>query len=397
MICFLDLGTSKISGVLMRRKETNSEIMAFSSYETSGIKRGSIVNIPQTTESIAKVLNHLEKQTGHKIKEIFVGLSGENISSTNSIGQAVISDKEVSTSDIQEALNLSSTMKVPSDKMLLDVVPNEYFIDGSGDIANPIGLKGVKLEVKTHVIYCSKKSIQNFQECLDNLGNLSARRYYFNQLGVAQCVLTEEEKKHGVCLIDIGAGTTDLSVYRNGSIVFSKILPYSGDYVTESIALSLQIPSRDAEEMKVRYGTAFADESDQELLYIKNDNEQKKISRKSLASIIEKSLSRILQNTLSTIKENGFEQQIPGGYVITGGTSNIEDMEKLAKKITGSNSRVGEPIDSKQESMANILKPEFSAVLGLTKFYALEQDKEFTFNQSKGIIARVLEWIRTEL
>ena len=397
MICFLDLGTSKVSGLLIDDLST-STIHAFSSVETSGVKKGSIINTFATASSISQCLRDIEQQSGFKIKEILVSISGEEVSSTNSVGQAAISEKEVTARDIENALNMSSTLKIPNDKTLLYVVPNSFFIDGQGNIDDPLGMNGIKLEARSHLIHCSKNTKDNIKKCLKvSSSGIGIRKYFYSQLGVAHSVLTDYQKKLGVCVLDIGAGTTDISVYQNGSITFSKVLPYAGDYITEIIASALDIQSSDAEAVKKKYGSAFSDNINDEMLKISVENGKKSISRKALAGLIENSMSKILRNCLNILEENNLLNNISDGIVVTGGSANMEGMVKLGEKLTNLNFKIGVPKYNLPQKSDNLLQPENSAILGMTKFYALEQDKEFTFNQSKGIIARVLEWIRTEL
>ena len=397
MICFLDLGTSKISGLIIDGL-SNPKISAFSSIETSGVKKGSVINISATASSISDCLMNIEKQSGSKIKEVLISISGEEISSTNSTGQAAITEREVSARDIENALNMSSTMKIPNDKTLLYAMPNNYFIDGQGGINDPLGMNGIKLEAKSHLIHCSKNTKDNIKKCMKICSSgIGIGRFFYSQLGVAHSVLTDYQKKLGVCVLDIGAGTTDISVYQKGSITFSKVLPYSGDYITETIASALDIQSSDAEEIKKKYGCAFSDFVNDEMLNISLENGKKSISRKALTELIENSMSKILRHCLNSLEENNLLNHIPEGIVITGGTANMEGMVKLGEKLGNINFKIGTPKYNLPEKSDNLIKPENSAILGMTKFYALEQDKEFTFNQSKGIIARVLEWIRTEL
>ena len=397
MICFLDLGTSKVSGLLIDDLST-STIHAFSSIETSGVKKGSIINTFATASSISQCLRDIEHQSGFKIKEILVSISGEEVSSTNSVGQAAISEKEVTARDIENALNMSSTLKIPNDKTLLYVVPNSFFIDGQGNIDDPLGMNGIKLEARSHLIHCSKNTKDNIKKCLKvSSSGIGIRKYFYSQLGVAHSVLTDYQKKLGVCVLDIGAGTTDISVYQNGSITFSKVLPYAGDYITEIIASALDIQSSDAEAVKKKYGSAFSDNINDEMLKISVENGKKSISRKALAGLIENSMSKILRNCLNILEENNLLNNVSDGIVVTGGSANMEGMVKLGEKLTNLNFKIGVPKYNLPQKSDNLLQPENSAILGMTKFYALEQDKEFTFNQSKGIIARVLEWIRTEL
>ena len=398
MICIIDLGTSKVSSILID-DAAKMTVKAFSSVETQGIKKGSIINIGATSDSIADSIRDLEMQSGEKIKEVNVAFSGEQISSTNSNGPVVIGQKEVTASDIQDALRISSTMKVPSDKTLLSVMPIEYIVDGQPGISDPMGMNGVRLEARTHLVYCSQNTKNNISKCVEEINSLKINKYFFNQLGAAECTLTKDQKELGICLIDIGAGTTDLTVYRGGSICFSKVLPNAGDYITESIAVNLKIPSYQAEEIKKKYGSAVADMASDEQLKITDvsSGNETTVSRVVLAEIVKQALTNILRYCINTIEENGLKEHIPAGYVVTGGTANLEGIKKLGDQMTQSSFSIGLPIINRPQKSDQLIKPQFSAIVGLVHFYAQEQNKEFTFNQSKGIIGQIVEWIKSEL
>lgn len=398
MICILDLGTSKISSILVKDEDLSPEVIAFSSVETSGIKTGSIINISQISEDISKCINELEDKSGEKIKDIIVSFSGEQISSINSTGSVIIRQKEVTARDVQSALNMSSTLKVPNDKTLLFVSPNEYIIDGQPGIAQPIGMNGVRLEAKSHLIYCSQNTKENISKCIEELNDLRIKKFYYNQLGAAESVLTKDQRELGVCLLDIGAGTTDLTIYKGGSIRFSKVFPYAGDFITETIATSLKITSTQAEEVKKKYGCAILDSDFQDSLRIigNNGNRDKEISRKALSEVIEKSLTRIIRHCAICVEDNGMLSSMPTGYVLTGGTANLEGIKKLGESITKNNFEIGLPTIEIPAKSEQLIKPQFSPILGMIKFCVLEQNKQFTFNQSRGIIGRMLEWFRSE-
>ena len=398
MICILDFGTSKISSILVKDEDVSPEVVAFSSVETSGIKTGSIINIGQISEDISKCINELENKAGEKIKDVIVSFSGEQISSINSTGSVIIRQKEVTARDVQSALNMSSTLKVPNDKTLLYVSPNEYTIDGQPGIAQPIGMNGVRLEAKSHLIYCSQNTKENISKCIEELNDLRIKKFYFNQLGAAESVLTKDQRELGICLLDIGAGTTDLTIYKGGSIRFSKVFPYAGDFITETIATSLKITSMQAEEVKKKYGCAILDSDSQDSLKImgNNGNRDTEISRKALSEVIEKSLTRIIRHCAICVEDNGMLSSMPTGYVLTGGTANLEGIKKLGENVTKNNFEIGFPIIEMPTKSEQLIKPQFSPILGMIKFCAIEQNKQFTFNQSRGIIGRMLEWFRSE-
>jgi Actin-like ATPase involved in cell division len=217
-------------------------------------------------------------------------------------------------------------------------------------------------------------------------------------LGAAESVLTKDQRELGVCLLDIGAGTTDLTIYKGGSIRFSKVFPYAGDFITETIATSLKITSTQAEEVKKKYGCAILDSDSQDSLRImgNNGNRDKEISRKALSEVIEKSLTRIIRHCAICVEDNGMLGSMPTGYVLTGGTSNLEGIKKLGESVTKNNFEIGLPTIEMPAKSEQLIKPQFSPILGMIKFCVLEQNKQFTFNQSRGIIGRMLEWFRSE-
>ena len=228
---------------------------------------------------------------------------------------------------------------------------------------------------------------------------IKIKRFFYNQLGTAESVLSNDQKELGVCLIDIGAGTTDITVYKKGAILFSKVLPYAGDLITESIAMSLKIPSFQAEQIKVKYGSAISDDISDEILKIRGleNNKELEISKKALCEIIEQNLSTILRNCISTIEQNGLQDSIGTGLVLTGGTANLENITKLGKIITQKDCLIGSPENLNLKNFEKLNKPQFGASLGMMKYCAEVDNKEFTFNRSKGIIGRMLEWLRSEM
>ncbi|URQ65594.1 cell division protein FtsA [SAR86 cluster bacterium] len=399
MINILDFGTSKICGISVVQDENESKILGFSSIVTSGLKNGSIINMNETSRAVSLVLKDLENQSCGKIKNIYASFSGEQISSVNSLGQSEILDKEVSYRDMEKALRMSIAMDVPEDKRLLNVIPSHYIIDGQSGILDPRGMSGVKLEVRSHLIYCPKNSISNISKSIFDASRLRVKKFFFNQLGTQRSVLSKEQLDSGVCLIDIGAGTTDLTICKSGSMVFSKVFPYAGDYITEALAMSLKISSSQAEEIKKKYGSATAFEVEEENIKISGvqDLEEIIVSRRTVAEIIENALSKILRSCMNCIDENGFKNNINAGIQITGGTANLQNIDKLGSSLSQTKFSIGMPCQNLPANSEKIINPQYSSLIGMAKFCHEEEGKEFTFSQSKGIIARVLEWIRSEL
>lgn len=399
MLTILDLGTSKITGISVSTENHQSKVEAFSYRPTSGLKRGSIINITETSQAIKEVTTDLQQQSGGKVRDIQISFSGEQISSRNNSGVSKISDREVSHTDMHAALQSALVMHIPSEKEMLNVIPSEYTIDGQPGIKEPKGMTGVRLEVRAHVIYSSKNSISNIKKCVEEMNDLNINKYFYSQVGAAKCILSSDQMDLGVCLIDIGAGTSDITVYKNGCLIFSKVLPYAGDYITEDIASSLKISLSQAEEIKKKYGSAISKNIPDEMLKTNGINGKidNKVSRRMLCEVIEQSVSNIIRSVMQNIEDSGLKDVLSAGYVITGGTANLQEIEDLGAIITQNSFRIGNPGHHLPLNSEKIILPQFAAPLGMVKYCIEEQNKEFTFNQSKGIIARVLDWLKNNM
>ena len=300
---------------------------------------------------------------------------------------------------MESAWKTSISMSVPKDKELIDVITSQFIIDGQSGIKDPRGMYGGRLEVSTHLVYCSKMQSIILKSALKKSMDSKSKGFSTTNLVQLNLFFSNDQKELGVCLIDIGAGTTDITVYKKGAILFSKVLPYAGDLITESIAMSLKIPSFQAEQIKVKYGSAISDDISDEILKIRGleNNKELEISKKALCEIIEQNLSTILRNCISTIEQNGLQDSIGTGLVLTGGTANLENITKLGKIITQKDCLIGSPENLNLKNFEKLNKPQFGASLGMMKYCAEVDNKEFTFNRSKGIIGRMLEWLRSEM
>ena len=255
----LDIGTSKVVCIIGRYVDQHSlEVVSMGSYPSSGLKKGVVVNIDATTDAIQKSLDQAQASFEGKIKNVYVGIAGNHIRSLNSHGIVGIKDKEVEASDIDRVIEAAQAVAIPSDQRVLHVLPQEYVIDNQDSIREPLGMSGVRLESHVHLVTCANNAIQNIEKCVKRCG-IGVDGFVLEQLASSYSVLSEDEKELGVCLVDIGGGTTDIAVFNSGSISFTGVIPIAGDQVTSDIAVALRTPTAQAEDIKQKHGCAAAE------------------------------------------------------------------------------------------------------------------------------------------
>ena len=330
----LDIGTSKVVCIVGTRDENGQlEIISLGSYPSSGLKKGVVVNIEATTDAIKKAVEQAQSIQEDKIKSIYVGVAGSHIKSINSQGIVGIKDKEVKPFDIEKVIESASSVSIPSDQEVLHVLPQEYVIDDQDGIKEPLGMSGVRLEARVHLVTCSNSALRNIEKCVKNCG-LSVDGFVLEQLASSYSILSDDEKDLGVCLVDIGGGTTDIAIFNAGSIVHTGVIPIAGDQVTSDIAQALRTPTPQAEEIKQKHGCSVAEfTNDDESIEVPGvgGRPPRELSRRSLAEIIEPRYVELFELIKAEISRNGFDDKIPAGIVFTGGTSKIEGVVELAK------------------------------------------------------------------
>lgn len=343
----LDIGTTKICVVVGRASaEGKISIVGIGSHPSTGLRKGVVVNMDSTVNSIKKAVEEAELMAGIKIDSCLAGIGGAHIKSFNSNGVVAIKDKEVRPDDIERAIDAAKAVAIPADRELIHVIPQEFIVDDQDGIKDPVGITGVRLEVKVHIVTGNISSAQNIIKCC-RLAGLSVNDVILGQLASSEATLTEEEKEIGAALVDIGGGTSDIAIFSNGSIKYTSVLPFGGNNITNDIAIGLRTPIDDAEKIKKKYGCAFSNMvGANETIEVPSVGGRKSrtLQRKTLADIIEPRVEEVAELIYAEIKKSGQEKLLASGVIITGGCANLEGMPELAESIFNLPARRGSPI-----------------------------------------------------
>jgi len=392
----LDIGTSKVVCLIGKYVDQQTfEIVSMGTYPSSGLKKGVVVNIDATTDAIQKSLDGAQASFDGKIKNVFVGIAGNHIKSLNSHGIVGIKDKEVTPGDIDRVIEAAQAVAIPSEQRVLHVLPQEFIIDDQDSIREPLGMSGVRLESHVHLVTCANNAIQNIEKCVKRCG-IDVDGFVLEQLASSYSILSEDEKELGVCLVDIGGGTTDIAVFNSGSISFTGVIPIAGDQVTSDIAHALRVPTSQAEGLKQKYGCAAAElTQDGESLEVVRvgGRSPEDLSRRTLAEIVEPRYVELFELVKAEIQRNGFEHKIPAGIVLTGGTSKIEGAVPLAESIFQTSVRLGAP--EKFTGMEPVLKdPIYATALGLIGFGFDQMKQGFALENNKSIFDKLFGFLK---
>ena len=393
----LDIGTSKVVCLIGQLTDSHAvEIVALGSYPSSGLKKGVVVNIDATTDAIQKSMDQAKNSFDGKLKNVYVGIAGNHIKSLNSHGIVGIKDKEVTPFDIDRVIEAAQAVAIPSDQKVLHVLPQEFVIDDQDSIREPLGMSGVRLESHVHLVTCANNAIQNIEKCVKRCG-ITLDGFVLEQLASSYSVLSEDEKELGVCIVDIGGGTTDIAIFNSGSISFTGVIPIAGDQVTSDIAVALRTPTPQAEELKQKYGCAVAEfTTESETIEVAGvgGRAPRELSRKALAEIIEPRYVELFELVKAEIQRNGFDGKIPAGIVLTGGTSKMEGVVELAESIFQTSVRIGVPENFK--GMESVLKnPIYATSLGLLG-YGFDQLKQgIALEQNRSLFDKAFGWLKS--
>ncbi|OPY81258.1 MAG: Cell division protein FtsA [Syntrophorhabdus sp. PtaU1.Bin058] len=342
----LDIGTTKICVVVGRVVDGKISIIGIGSHPSTGLRKGVVVNMDSTVNSIKKAVEEAELMAGIAINSCLAGIGGAHIKSFNSNGVVAVKDKEVKTDDIIRAIDAAKAVAIPADRELIHVIPQEFIVDDQDGIKDPVGITGVRLEVKVHIVTGSISSAQNVIKCC-KLAGLEVGDIVLGQLASSEATLTAEEKEIGVALVDIGGGTSDVAIYSNGSITYTSVLPFGGNNITNDIAIGLRTPLEEAEKIKKKYGCAFAGMiGANETIEVPSVGGRKPrtLQRKTLADIIEPRVEEISLLIYEEIKKSGLERLLASGVVLTGGCANLEGIPELVENIFNLPARRGYPI-----------------------------------------------------
>ena len=346
MIVGLDIGTSKVVAIVGEIGPDGAiEIIGIGSHPSKGLKKGVVVNIESTVHSIQRAVEEAELMAGCQIHSVFAGIAGSHIRSLNSHGIVAIRDREVMPGDVERVIDAARAVAIPADQKILHILPQEFVIDEQDGIREPVGMSGVRLEAKVHMVTGAVSAAQNIIKCVRRCG-LEVDDIILEQLASSYSVLTEDEKDLGVCLVDIGGGTTDIAVFTEGSIRHTAVIPIAGDQVTNDVAVALRTPTQYAEEIKIKYACALtqlaASDENIEVPSV-GDRPPRRLARQTLAEVIEPRYEELLTLVQAELRRSGFEDLITAGVVLTGGSSKIEGLVDLAEEVFHMPVRLGSP------------------------------------------------------
>ena len=346
IIVGLDIGTSKIFTVVGTvTPDGQLQVIGTGSRESVGLRKGVVVNIEETVASIQRSLEEAELMAGCKISRVYAGIAGSHIKSFNSHGMVAIKDKEVSQADIARVIETARAVNIPTDHQIIHVLTQEFIIDGQEDVREPLGMSGVRLEVKVHIVTGAVSAAQNIVKCVRRCG-LEVVDLILQPLASSLAVLTQDEKELGVALVDIGGGTTDVAVFTDGAIRHTAVIPIAGSQITNDIAMALRTPTQDAEDIKLRYGVAMQKLAGTgEMIDVPGigDRESKSMSRQSLAAVIEPRVEELFSLVQQSLRDSGYEELLSSGIVLTGGSALLPGMVELAEEMFSMPVRIGTP------------------------------------------------------
>jgi cell division protein FtsA len=393
----LDVGTSKIAAIVAEVKpEGGLEIIGMGSHPSRGLKKGVVVNIETTVNAIQRALEEAELMADCKIREVYTGIAGSHVRSFNSQGMVAVKDKEVALADIERVVDTARAVQIPNDQQILHVLNQEFIIDGQEDVREPLGMSGVRLEVKVHIVTGAVSAAQNIVKCVRRCG-LEVRDLVLQPLASAMAVVSDDEKDLGVALMDIGGGTTDLVVYTHGAIRHTAVIPIAGDQITNDIAMALRTPTKDAEEVKERSGCALSQLADpQDMVEVPGlgDREPRQLSRKTLAEVIEPRVEELYSLVQNELRRSGYEELLSSGVVITGGASVMQGMVELGEEIFHMPVRVGRPTYNGALSEA-VCHPRHATGVGLLLAGMQQLKSREAARMNAGSFQQVLERMKS--
>jgi cell division protein FtsA len=402
----VDIGTTKICVVVGKATEGKVNIIGIGSHPSTGLKKGVVVNMDSTVNSIKKAVEEAELMAGMKINNCLAGIGGAHIKSFNSNGVVAIKEKEVKRDDISRAIDAAKAIAIPADREILHVIAQEFIIDDQDGIRDPVGITGVRLEVKVHIVTGSVSSAQNIIKCC-RLAGLTVDDVVLGQLASAEAALTPEEKEIGVALVDIGGGTSDVAVFSSGSIKYTSVLAFGGSNITNDIAIGLRTPLEEAEKIKKKFGCAFANMiGANETIEVPSVGGRKPrtLMRKTLADIIEPRVEEISSMIYDEIKKSGLEKVLASGVVLTGGCANLEGIPELAESVFNLPTRRGYPVGV--GGLVDVVNnPIYATGVGLLLYgfrsTNAKRRKRFgsgkplkKFLDSRSLLSRMKEWFK---
>lgn len=385
LIVALDIGTSKVVAMIAQVLPNQGfTVIGIGHHPSRGMKKGMVVNIEDTIQTIQYAIEEAELRAGFSVRNVCTGIAGSHIHSFNSSGMVAVKDTEITKVDIERVLETARAVSIPADQQVLHVLPQQYKVNDQDDIRDPIGMTGMRLEVKVHIITGSVSAAQNIVKCIRRCG-LDVSELVLQPLASSMAVLTQDEREIGVALVDIGGGTTDIAVFIDGAIRHTAVIPIAGDQVTNDIAMALRTPTTEAEELKLRYGVTkqmmVPADSIIEIPGV-GDRVARRVKRQSLAAVIEPRVEELLALVQRNLEEAGFAHLISSGVVLTGGTSLLPGMTELAEEVFMKPVRIAQP--AYDGNLSDIVcNPRYATVVGLL-MEARKQKSEVVANHTRN-------------
>ncbi len=393
----LDIGTSKVAAIVGEANATGGvEVIGLGSHPSRGLKKGVVVNIESTVQSIQRAVEEAELMSGCQIHSVFTGIAGSHIRSLNSHGIVAIRDKEVRPEDVDRVIDAAKAVAIPADQKIIHVLPQEFIIDDQDGIREPVGMSGVRLEAKVHMVTGAVSAAQNLVKCVARCG-LQVADLHLEQLASSTAVLTEDEKSLGVCLVDIGGGTTDMAVFTGGAIRHTAVIPIAGDQVTNDIAVALRTPTHHAESIKIKHACCLTQlakpDATIEVPSVGN-RPARTLSRQTLTEVVEPRYAELFELIRDELQRSGYMELIAAGVVLTGGSARMEGAVELAEEIFHMPVRLGIP--QNVTGMADVVSnPIYATGVGLLLLGARRGSsarESVTEGGTQGIWRRMKSW-----
>ena len=397
LIVGLDIGTSKIVAIVAElQPEGTLKVIGLGQHSSRGLKKGVVINIESTMQSIQRALEEAELMADCKINNVYTGIAGSHIKSLNSHGMVKIKDAEVSQMDVDRVIETARAIALPADQQILHILTQEFIIDGQEDVREPLGMSGMKLEVKVHIVTGAVAAAQNIVKCIKRCG-IEVSDLILQPLASSLAVLTDDEKELGVCLVDIGGGTTDIAVFKQGAIRHTAVVPIAGDQMTNDVAVAFRTPTQSAEEIKIKYGCALRQLADpREVVEVPgvDGREPRQLLVQTLAEVLEPRVVELYEMVLNELRRSGMEDMIASGIVITGGSAMMRGMVELGEEIFHMPVRLGMPryVGGLSEVVSN---PRYATAVGLVLMGKQQLERHLSGQMESNSFARIMEKMKS--
>ncbi len=397
LIIGLDIGTSKVVAIVAELMADGSmNVIGLGQHVSRGLKKGVVINIDSTVNAIQRAIEEAELMADCTIKNVFTGIAGSHVQSINARGMVKIKDAEVTQADVARVIETAQAIALPSDQQILHILTQEYIIDGQEDVREPLGMSGMKLEVKVHIVTGAVAAAQNIVKSIKRCG-LEVTDLILQPLASSEAVLTEDEKELGVCLVDIGGGTTDIAVFKQGAIRHTAVIPIAGDQITNDVAVALRTPTQSAEDIKIKHGCALRQLADpREVVEVQGTDgrEGRQLSVQTLAEVIEPRVVELYEFVLAELRRSGLEEMIASGIVITGGSAMMKGMVELGEEIFHMPVRLGLPryVGGLSEVVSN---PRYATGVGLLLIGKRQVAQQIQVGLDASSFGRILERMKS--